>query len=197
MTTRAAVIFDRDGVLNELVARGPGGQAESPLRPVDVRLTEGVAGQLHRARAAGFLLACVTNQPSAAKGLLTVADVQEIQDRVLTLLATDGFVFDAVRMCLHHPHGRIPELCGPCDCRKPAPGMLLSVAEDLGVDLARSWMIGDTDGDVLAGQAAGTRTIVVAAPGSAHKRTGDVVPDMTVATLAEAVGVVVGDAGLR
>jgi len=191
MATRAAVIFDRDGVINELVVSGPEGKAESPLRPVDVRLIEDAALHLQRVRAAGFLLACVTNQPSAAKGLLTIVEVSEIHDRVLALLAADGFVFDAVRMCMHHPGGRLPGLSGPCDCRKPAPGMLLSVAEELGVDLARSWMIGDTDGDVLAGQAAGTRTVLVAVPGSAHKRSGDVQPDMTVANLAEAVGVVV------
>jgi phosphoglycolate phosphatase-like HAD superfamily hydrolase len=70
--------------------------------------------------------------------------------------------------------------------------MLFSVAKELDIDLPESWMIGDTDGDVLAGQAAGARTILVTTPASVHKRSGRVRPDVVVADLAEAVGVVVG-----
>jgi D-glycero-D-manno-heptose 1,7-bisphosphate phosphatase len=73
-------------------------------------------------------------------------------------------------MCLHHPDGVVAELSGPCECRKPAPGMLLDAARELGLDLDRSWMVGDTDADIEAGRAAGCRTALIVHPGSAHKR---------------------------
>ena len=67
----------------------------------------------------------------------------------------------------------VPELAGPCDCRKPAPGMLLrGRASELGLDLAASWIVGDSDADVEAGRRAGTRTVLVEHPGSAHRRSG-------------------------
>jgi D-glycero-D-manno-heptose 1,7-bisphosphate phosphatase len=92
--------------------------------------------------------------------------------RVLDLLRREGIVPDAIRCCVHHPEATVPELRGTCPCRKPAPGMLLDAAAELDVDLGASWMIGDTDGDVAAGAAAGCRTILIAAPGSVHKRGG-------------------------
>ncbi len=77
----------------------------------------------------------------------------------------------------------MPELAGPCECRKPAPGMLLDAARALGLDLASSWMVGDTDADVAAGQAAGCTTLLVAYPGSVHKRLQAVSPDLSVESL--------------
>ena len=78
-------------------------------------------------------------------------------------------------------------LSGPCDCRKPAPGMLLDAAGALELDLSRSWMLGDTDTDVEAGEAAGCRTVLIEYPGSAHKRSGQASPDLGAADLGEAV----------
>ncbi len=74
---------------------------------------------------------------------------------MVELLADEEVRFDDFRLCLHHPEGTVPELSGPCDCRKPAPGMLLAAAGDLDVDLGASWMIGDTDGDVAGGPRGG------------------------------------------
>jgi D-glycero-D-manno-heptose 1,7-bisphosphate phosphatase len=106
--------------------------------------------------------------------------------RVLDLLRREGIVPDAIRCCFHHPEATVPELRGMCPCRKPAPGMLLDAAAELDVDLGASWMIGDTDGDVAAGAAAGCQTVLIARPGSRHKRSGtaraDVhAPDVTAA----------------
>ena len=75
----------------------------------------------------------------------------------------------------------MPELAGPCDCRKPAPGMLLDAARELDIDLERSWMIGDTDSDVLAGAAAGCRTVLIEQEASGHKRKGTARPDAVIA----------------
>lgn len=91
---------------------------------------------------------------------------------MLDLLRREGVVPDAIRCCFHHPEATVPELRQTCRCRKPAPGMLLDAAAELDVDLRASWMIGDTDGDVAAGAAAGCRTVLIAAPGSGHKRRG-------------------------
>lgn len=114
----------------------------------------------------------VSNQPAAAKGIVTLEQLIAVQERVLELLEKEAVVPDAVRCCFHHPDATVPALREMCRCRKPAPGMLLDAAAELAVDLRASWMIGDTDSDIMAGAAAGCRTILIASPCSAHKRGG-------------------------
>jgi D-glycero-D-manno-heptose 1,7-bisphosphate phosphatase len=186
----AAVFVDRDGVINELKLDPDSGTPESPLVVSDVVLTPGAGDALRRLQAAGRILVGVSNQPAAAKGRISIAALLAIQARVVELLGEQGVRFQDFRLCLHHPDASVVELAGRCDCRKPAPGMLLDSARELGIDLARSWMIGDTDADVLAGRAAGCRTVLVEQQGSAHKRTGDGRPDAVAADLRAAVEVV-------
>jgi D-glycero-D-manno-heptose 1,7-bisphosphate phosphatase len=184
----APVVFlDRDGVLDELVRDPVSGRPESPLRVVGGRLAEGDAAAAARLARAGFRLACVSNQPAAAKGTASVAQVLAVHARVTELLARAGVRLDASRLCLHHPEGVAPGLSGPCACRKPAPGMLLDVAAELGVDVRACWMVGDTDADVGAGRAAGCRTALIEYPGSLHKRSGSADPDLVAASLHDAV----------
>lgn len=174
----AAAFIDRDGVVNELVP-DPGSQLpESPLDPAQVVLMPGVAGALRRLRAAGYLLVGVSNQPAAAKGKVALATLEAVQARVLDLLRAEGIEPDGFKLCFHHPDGTVPDLARSCDCRKPAPGMLLEAARELDLDLGSSWMIGDTDDDVAAGAAAGCRTVLVENPFSAHKRRGAAQPDV-------------------
>lgn len=184
---RAAVFLDRDGVLNELVPDAVSGAMESPLAVDDVRLVPGAAAAAVRLRQIGFALVCVSNQPAAAKGRISSAQLCAVHDRVLALLGEQGVELAGSRMCMHHEQAVVPELAGPCECRKPAPGMLLDAACALGIDLASSWMVGDTDADVQAGRSAGCRTVLVTNPDSAHKRLQAVSPDLTVGSLAEAV----------
>jgi D-glycero-D-manno-heptose 1,7-bisphosphate phosphatase len=186
-----AVFLDRDGVVNELVPDPITGLAESPLHADEVRLVKGVGSSLKTLRRAGYRLACVTNQPAVAKGVVAVDQLLAVQGRVQELLSEVGVEFDAVRMCLHHPEGVVSELAVSCGCRKPEPGMLLSAATELGVDMTGSWMIGDTHADVAAGQTAGCRTVLVSMPGSLHKRTGPAVCDAEVPDLAAAVSIIV------
>jgi D-glycero-D-manno-heptose 1,7-bisphosphate phosphatase len=186
----AAVFVDRDGVINELKLDPDSGTPESPLAVSDVVLTPGAGDALRRLQAAGRILVGVSNQPAAAKGRISIAELSAVQARVIELLDADGVSFDDFRLCLHHPDGSVEGLAGACDCRKPAPGMLLDSARELGIDLARSWMIGDTDADILAGRAAGCRTVLVEHRGSVHKRTGDGRPDAVAADLRAAVEVV-------
>jgi D-glycero-D-manno-heptose 1,7-bisphosphate phosphatase len=183
---RPAAFLDRDGVLNELVADSASGAPESPLKVGDVRLLPGAAAAAARLARAGLALVCVSNQPAAAKGKVSVERLRAVHERVLELLAREGAHLEASRLCLHHPAGVAPELSGPCACRKPAPGMLLDAAATLGLDLSASWMVGDTDADVAAGRSAGCRTVLIEHPASVHKRSSRADPDLLAADLAGA-----------
>jgi D-glycero-D-manno-heptose 1,7-bisphosphate phosphatase len=195
VTTRAGVFLDRDGVLSELVNDPDSGHPESPLASEQVRLIPGAAAAAARLAEGGYALVCVTNQPAAAKGAATVRQLFDVHHRVLELLAAEGVTLDAWRMCLHHPRGTSEELSRGCDCRKPAPGMLLDAARELELDLARSWMVGDTDADIGAGRAAGCRTMLIDCPGSAHKRSAGIAPDGIAADLDQAVALLLHHPG--
>jgi D-glycero-D-manno-heptose 1,7-bisphosphate phosphatase len=188
-----AAFVDRDGTINQLVPDPGSGHPESPLRVSDVALIPGAAVALRRLAAGGWLLVGISNQPAAAKGTVRPERLDEVQERVLELLAAEGARLDAFRMCPHHPEAVVPELSGPCDCRKPAPGMLIDAARELEIDLERSWMIGDTDSDVLAGAAAGCRTVLIEQEGSAHKRTGTSHPDAVTSDLLGAAALLLGE----
>jgi D-glycero-D-manno-heptose 1,7-bisphosphate phosphatase len=185
VSARRAVFLDRDGVLNEFVADAFAGTPESPLRVEEARLIPGAAAAADRLAQAGFSLVCVTNQPAAAQGKVSVRELFAVHDRVVELLGREGVALEASRVCVHHPEGVVPALSGPCRCRKPAPGMLLDAADALGIDLRRSWMVGDTDTDLGAGAAAGCRTVLIEYPGSVHKRAGGMTPDLLAADLSE------------
>jgi D-glycero-D-manno-heptose 1,7-bisphosphate phosphatase len=182
-----AAFLDRDGVINAGVSDPDSGLLESPLAPTDVHLLPGAAQAMRRLAESGYLLVCVSNQPAGAKAKATIDALLAVHARVLELLGAEGVRLAAWRLCVHHPDGVVPELSGPCACRKPAPGMLMDAAQVLGLDLGSCWMFGDTDADVRAGQAAGCRTVLIRYPGSVHKRTGAAQPSLVAADLADAV----------
>lgn len=190
-----AVFMDRDGVINKGVMDEELGQYESPYRAADVELEDRAAEGLRLLRGLGWPLIVVSNQPGAAKGIVSLAELREVHDRVVELLAEEGVALDDWRYCFHHPQGKVPQLSGPCPCRKPLPGMLQAAAAKHDIDLEGSWTIGDTATDVGAGRAAGTRTVLVENPRSAHKRGGAADDeDFRAADLAEAASIVVGHA---
>jgi len=186
---RRAAFLDRDGVINRVVPDPVSGLPESPLSPDVIELVPGVARAIRRLRDRGWIVVCVTNQPAAAKGRISVADVLEIHGMVAALLAREGAAWDGSRICLHHPDGVVPELALECQCRKPRPGMLVDAASEYNIDMSSSWMIGDTDADVGVGRAAGVRTVLVANPDSSHKRSDGLTPDSVVRDLVHAVSV--------
>jgi D-glycero-D-manno-heptose 1,7-bisphosphate phosphatase len=100
-----------------------------------------------------------------ARGEVTVPELQNIHNKMETLLGYEGVYVDAIYYCPHHPHkgyeGEVPELKCDCNCRKPKPGMLYQAAADFNIDLSRSWMIGDGENDVKAGIAAGCKTALI------------------------------------
>lgn len=145
---RRAVFLDRDGTVIEDVAY---------LRDKDqVRLLPGAAHAIKRLNETGFLAIVVTNQSGIARGLLSRNDYQMSERRVDELLAREGAKLDAHYFCPH-----LPELTGPCDCRKPGALLYRQAAEQFHIDLARSWWVGDRMRDVLPADALGGRGILV------------------------------------
>jgi len=180
---RPAVFLDRDGVVNEPAWDPVDGRYESPIDPKDVALAEGAVDGLRALIVAHCVTVVASNQPAAAKGKATLDDLHAVHARVVELLAAEGIVLDDWRYCFHHPQAVVPDLGGTCTCRKPEPGMLLAAAEEHAIDLAASWMVGDSDSDVVAGRRAGCRTVLVEHPRSGHRRAGEVEADAFVRNL--------------
>ena len=190
-----AVFIDRDGVINKGVMDEDAGHYESPYHASDVVLEERAIAGLQALVGLGVPLIVASNQPAAAKGRASLAELWEVHARVVELLGEASVVMDDWRYCFHHPTGTVPQLSGPCPCRKPQAGLLRAAAERHGIDLERSWMIGDTDRDVGAGNAAGARTVLVENPRSAHKRSGGAGEAFLARDLAAVAAIVVAEAG--
>lgn len=172
-----AVFLDRDGTINEYVGF---------LRSTDeFVLLLGVAEAIKKINESGFLCIVVTNQPVIARGEVTADELDEIHNKMETLLGLEGCYVDAIYYCPHHPHkgyeGEVPELKINCECRKPKPGMLLRAAADFNIDLERSWMVGDGENDIEAGKNAGCKTAYI------KREEIEVEADMTVDSLLEFV----------
>lgn len=160
-----AIFLDRDGTINKYVGF---------LRDIDqFELIDGVADAIKKINASGYLCIVVTNQPVIARGEVTVDALNEIHNKMETLLGLEGCYIDGLYYCPHHPHkgyeGEVPELKFDCDCRKPKPGMLLKAAGDYNIDLSQSYMIGDGENDVKAGLAAGCKTVLINGEGTDAK----------------------------
>jgi D-glycero-D-manno-heptose 1,7-bisphosphate phosphatase len=148
VTLRPAVFLDRDGTLIE----DTGFVAD----PAAVRLLPGAAQAVGRLARAGFPAVVVTNQSGIARGLLTESQYRATEVRVDHLLAEHGTAVAAHYFCPHHP-----DLTGPCDCRKPGTLLYRRAADALGLDLGRSWWVGDRVRDIAAATAFGGRGILV------------------------------------
>lgn len=152
-----AIFLDRDGTINKYVGF---------LRDIDeFELLPGVAEAIGKINRSGYLAIVVTNQPMIARGEVSWEELQEIHNKMETLLGLEGVYLDGIYFCPHHPHkgyeGEIPELKFDCDCRKPKPGMLFKAAEDFNIDLSQSWMTGDGENDIKAGEVAGCKTALI------------------------------------
>jgi D-glycero-D-manno-heptose 1,7-bisphosphate phosphatase len=163
---RAAVFLDRDGTL----IRGPviDGRPGSIDKPEDLELEDGAEEACAALRAAGFLLVVVTNQPDIARGKQTREGVERIHERL-----REALPLDEIGVCPHDDFDG-------CACRKPLPGMLLDAAARLSIDLAASFLVGDTWRDIEAGRRAGCMTVVI------DREYSGPMPDMTARDLREA-----------
>ena len=152
-----AIFLDRDGTLNKYVGF---------LRNIkDLELISGVCDAIKKINRSDYLAIVVTNQPVIARGEVTIKEIDEIHNKLETLLGNEGAYIDALYYCPHHPdrgfEGEIKELKIECDCRKPKPGLFFTAAEEYNIDLKNSWMIGDSENDIKAGEAAGCKCIKI------------------------------------
>lgn len=181
MTLRPAVFLDRDGTLNAPVVRD--GKPYPPATVAEFALLDGVAENCARLHRAGYVLVVATNQPDVGRGTQPRATVEAMHARLRELVPQ----IDLIQVCYHGgtEHGQ------PCECRKPKPKMLLDAAHQLGLDLKRSWMVGDRWRDIDCGAAAGVRTIFV--DWGYHEKLR-MRPDYIVKSFPEAAGIILAGA---
>ncbi len=148
-----AIFLDRDGTINKEV---------DVLRSLtQLRILPGVPEAIRLFNKLGFVVVVITNQPVIARGWLTEKEVKEIHQILLSRLSKKNAKIDAVYFCPHHPEANLKKYRKACGCRKPKPGMLLQAIKDLSIDRKGSFMIGDHATDIMAGKAAGVKTILV------------------------------------
>lgn len=147
-----AIFLDRDGTINEEVGH-LSSLAQLMLYPQAARAIKMI-------NVSGMKSVVVTNQSGVARGYFTAALVADVHMKIQSLLAPHQAHLDAFYYCPHHPEGQGIYRQG-CNCRKPEPGMLLTAAQDMGIDLGRSYLIGDTRKDMQAGLKAGAKAVLV------------------------------------
>lgn len=175
-----AVFLDRDGTLNKY---------QGFLTDISqLELLPSVSLAVKAINDSGYLAIVITNQPVIARGQVSERELEEIHNKLETLLGKDGAYVDAIYYCPHHPHkgfqGEKPEYKIDCECRKPKPGLLYRAAEEFHINLSQSWMLGDSKNDILAGKAARCKTALL----SEHKQIRDIPEygqDLTVISLKE------------
>lgn len=143
-----AIFLDRDGTINKVVG--------FITKPEQFELIDGAAEAIKTINKSGYLAIVVTNQPVIARGDCTFEELQTVHEKMETELGKKGAFIDAIYVCPHHTDkgfpGERPEYKCNCDCRKPKPGLLLQAAKDFNIDLSESYMIGDSDRDMKAGE---------------------------------------------
>jgi D-glycero-D-manno-heptose 1,7-bisphosphate phosphatase len=171
--SRKAIFLDRDGTLN---VRAPEHEYVTSVR--DFAWLPGAVEGVARLARAGYVLTVVSNQRGVARGLVTRETLREIEQRIQRDLVAEHCAIERFHYCFHESED-------DCECRKPRPGMILDLAEELDLDLAASWVIGDTETDVAAGRAAGCLTALV---GEAEGDPDLVAPSLDAASAAIASG---------
>ncbi len=153
MSVDPAVFLDKDGTL---VTNVP---YNATLELIE--LSPGADEGLVLLQERGYRLVVVSNQPGVALGYFRESALTAVEKRLRELLAANGVPLTGFSYCPHLPEGRIAPYARNCDCRKPAPGMIVRAAQLYGLDLARSWLVGDILDDIEAGRRAGCRTILI------------------------------------
>lgn len=185
------IFLDRDGTINKYI-----GFVDSPEQ---LELEEGVGEALSKINKSDFLSMLVTNQPVVARGMCTEDDVQRINNKLEMLLGDTGAYLDAISFCPHHPdkgyEGENVFYKIDCECRKPKTGMIEKLAKLYNIDLARSWIIGDTTVDIMTGKNAGLHTILIKTGMAGKDGKYDILADYEADSLLEAVGIILSKEG--
>lgn len=152
-----AIFLDRDGTINKHIGF---------LRKAsELELLEGAAEAIKLINSSGYLAIVITNQPVIARGEVTTSQLQEIHNKMETLLGAEGAYIDGLYYCPHHPdkgfEGEVIELKIDCECRKPKPGLILRASRDFNIEIGSSWMIGDDGRDIGCGKNAGCKTALI------------------------------------
>ena len=178
-----AVFLDRDGTINKF--NGLISKEEQ------FELEDNAACAVKKLNSLGYLAICVTNQPVVARGLCSLDDVRYIHSKLQTLLGKNGAYLDDIVFCPHHPDKGYPEENPKykiiCNCRKPATGMIDAMVEKYNIDLAQSWIIGDSTLDIQLGKNAGVKTILVKTGIAGTDKKYDVQSDYIANDILEAV----------
>ncbi len=182
-TSNKAVFVDRDGVLNVDLGY--------TYKLTDLRLVDGAVDGLKTLQKAGYLIVMITNQSGVARGFFSLDQVNQFNDAVTKAIQTQipSFKFDAVMICPHHPEGKVAEYSVACDCRKPGTKLITDAADRLGIDLTRSWLVGDKASDIECAINAGLTGIQVVRGGKQYpqsKKALAIVP-----TLKEAADIII------
>lgn len=183
-----AIFIDRDGTLN--VSHG------LIYRQEDFELYPFAAEAVDIINKSGYLAIIISNQPSVARGLCGIKDIENIHKKMKTLLGRAGVFLDDVKYCPHHPDKGYPEenpaYKVKCNCRKPNIGMIKECADKYNIDLSQSWFIGDTTSDIRTGKNAGTGTVLVLTGEAGKDGKYQDEPDYVCANLLEAVKLIGG-----
>lgn len=147
---KKAIFIDRDGVINK--------DTNFITHPEDFIIFPFTAEAIRLINNSDYLAIVITNQSAVARGMISESELKLIHDKMENELALSKAQINGIYYCPHHPD--VGENRN-CSCRKPLPGMLLKAAEDFHIDLSSSIMIGDSERDIIAGKAAGCKTIVV------------------------------------
>ncbi|CAG9229039.1 D,D-heptose 1,7-bisphosphate phosphatase [Paraburkholderia sabiae] len=150
---KAAVFIDKDGTLIEDVPYN--------VDPQQMRFAPGACEALAELACCPFTLIVISNQSGVALGRFEIGALSAVEAKLHEMFASCGATLDGVYWCPHHPEGRVAGYSQACDCRKPAPGMLLRAAREHDIDLHASWFVGDILDDVEAGNLAGCKTILL------------------------------------
>lgn len=148
-----AIFIDKDGTLIPDIPYN--------VDPDKITLHKGAAEGLKLLSEKGYQVIVVTNQSGVARGFFEEKDLIAVEHKIKSLLQVQGIALTAFYYCPHHPEGIIKAYAISCSCRKPEPGMIRKAAEDLHIDLTKSWMIGDILNDVEAGNRAGCKTVLI------------------------------------
>jgi len=150
---KRAVFLDRDGVISEEVGY---------LSDVSqLQLIPEAAQAVHLLNATGLKVFIITNQSGVARGFFSETQIKEVHRALETMLSAEKAYIDAIYYCPHYPEGTIAGYRRACDCRKPSPGMLNQAADEHGIDLTKSYLVGDKLTDIESAQRAGARGILV------------------------------------
>lgn len=154
---RPALFLDRDGVINRDI--------NHLYKIEDVVFIDGVFDTLKKYQSSGYAIVIVTNQAGIAKGLYSEHDYLELSKWMKSVFSDHGVNIDAEYYCPHHPEATVAKYKKVCNCRKPAPGMILKAAKELNLDLKKSILVGDKESDILAGKNAGIKRLILVRSG--------------------------------